>query len=135
MSSSASDTLLDPICDMVVDVADARRRDLVLEHDGREYAFCSPGCRASFAKEPERYVAKVDAWLAGRGASAAAHAHGMTAAPEIDAGMRAWYAACRCCLSDAFPAVAAALDEEREAGEKARAAGICETAESESSPR
>ncbi len=130
MSESATDTILDPICDMVVSVADARGRGLVLEHAGRDYAFCSPGCRTTFEKDPGRHVAKVYAWLRDRGATAVAHAHGLTAAPDIDAGMRAWYTACRCCLSDAFPTVAEALDRERDAQAKPAAeAGICETAE------
>ena len=34
---------------------------------------------------------------------------------EIDAGVRAWYASCRCCLSDAHPEAVAVLDAERDA--------------------
>jgi YHS domain-containing protein len=34
---------------------------------------------------------------------------------EIDAGVRAWYASCRCCLSDAHPEAVAILDAERDA--------------------
>ena len=34
---------------------------------------------------------------------------------EIDAGVRAWYASCRCCLSDAHPDAVAILDAERDA--------------------
>ena len=33
--------------------------------------------------------------------------------PTIDEGMRRWYAACSCCLSDAYPTVKQALDEEK----------------------
>jgi YHS domain-containing protein len=61
------------------------------------------------------------------------HEHAATAsrgAPEIDAGMRRWYASCRCCLSDAHPEVVAVLDAERDAAQVPHAAaGICEVAE------
>ena len=30
----------------------------------REYAFCGPGCLERFAKDPKRYIAKVERWLA-----------------------------------------------------------------------
>jgi Cu+-exporting ATPase len=30
---------------------------LSLEHGGRRYYFCGPGCRDTFAAEPERYAA------------------------------------------------------------------------------
>lgn len=49
---------------MIVAVADARDHGLTLEMDDREYAFCSQGCLATFAKTPQRFRAKVDAWVA-----------------------------------------------------------------------
>lgn len=56
----------------------------------------------------------------------------METAP-LDAGMRAWYVSCRCCLSDAHPEVAAALDQERAVnGEGVPTAGICEVADAAS---
>jgi uncharacterized protein len=48
----------DPVCGMTVDP-----RAESIEHRGRRYFFCGPGCRAKFEAEPERY--------APRGASAA----------------------------------------------------------------
>lgn len=127
-----AEKILDPICGMTVDIANARERGLIVERGGRAFAFCSPGCVASFVKDPEPNVAKVDAWLAERGTTALGHAHGLVAAPEIDEGIRAWYSACRCCLKDAFPAVVTALDEERKAKAAAPSdAGICEVAESQ----
>ena len=42
---------------------------------------------------------------------------------EIDAGVRAWYASCRCCLSDAHPEAVAILDAERDASGARRAEG------------
>src|SRR6267142_1296856 len=43
--------ILDPICDMVVDLVEARDQSLTVEYAGREYAFCSPGCKTKFAKD------------------------------------------------------------------------------------
>ena len=123
--------LLDPVCDMIVDVADARENGLTLERPEREYAFCSAACLAKFAKAPASYAAKVDAWVA-RPAAAEHHpepAHA-DALPVIDQGMREWYKACRCCMHDAHPKVVEILDAERAANaEPVPAAGICETAE------
>ena len=106
--------LLDPICDMVVDIAEARDQGLTLEMSDREYAFCSHACLVKFAKEPQRYIPKVDAWLkAGDGgAHHAQHAHG-DELPPIDNGLREWYKACRCCLSEAYPKVVEVLDAEK----------------------
>lgn len=63
-SASSGPKLLDPVCDMIVSIADARENGLTLEMPEREYAFCSPGCLATFAKAPARFRAKVDAWVA-----------------------------------------------------------------------
>ena len=99
---------------MIVELAYAREHGLTIEYPEREYGFCSAGCLETFAKN----VAKVDGWFADK---ADAHASGPDAhtrssegaVPEIDAGMRAWYASCRCCLSDAHPSIVEALDKER----------------------
>ncbi len=48
---------------MIVDLADARERGLTIERPEREYGFCSHGCLVKFAKSPESYIAKVEAWL------------------------------------------------------------------------
>jgi YHS domain-containing protein len=113
--------LLDPICDMIVDVAQARDAGLTLEMSEREYAFCSQSCLVKFTKSPERYIPKVEAWVAAQKVAAQvdthaahpqSHAHS-DALPTIDAGMRAWYSSCRCCLSDAYPKVVEALDAEK----------------------
>jgi YHS domain-containing protein len=108
--------LLDPICDMVVDVADARDQGLTLERPEREYAFCSQGCLVKFAKSPGQYVANVEAWLAA-GATNDDHPKHMHAEdlPVIDQGMREWYKACRCCLSESYPKVVEVLDAEKAA--------------------
>jgi YHS domain-containing protein len=127
--------ILDPICEMIVDLAEAREQGLTIAYPEREYGFCSAGCLAKFAKNPSAYTAKVEQWLAGTEAAHAAapdmHPHPtMGTVPVIDAGMRAWYSSCRCCLSDAHPSVVEALDKERAQMQEApAAAGICETAE------
>ena len=46
----------DPVCGMTVDVEQARAKGLVLEHDGREYAFCGKGCMLEFRDDPEQYL-------------------------------------------------------------------------------
>lgn len=63
-SSGAGPKMLDPVCDMIVDISDARENGLTLEMDDREYAFCSSGCLKTFSKSPTRFKAKVDAWVA-----------------------------------------------------------------------
>jgi len=55
--------LLDPVCDMVVAVDEARENGLTLEMPEREYAFFSQGCMTTFAKAPQRFRSKVDAWV------------------------------------------------------------------------
>ena len=106
--------LLDPICDMIVDVAEQRDLGLTLEMEDREYAFCSQSCLVKFSKSPQQYVPKVTAWLAMGGAEHTHHAarHHGDELPAIDEGMREWYKACRCCLSEAYPKVVEALDAE-----------------------
>lgn len=59
-----SGKIIDPICDMIVDLGEARDAGLTLEYGDREYGFCGAGCQATFAKDPKRYIPKVDAWLA-----------------------------------------------------------------------
>lgn len=56
--------LIDPICDMTVDLAEARDQGLTMELGAREFAFCGHGCLVTFAKSPNAYIPKVDAWLA-----------------------------------------------------------------------
>src|SRR5712691_7442585 len=136
----ATGKILDPVCDMIVAIDEARDAGLTLEYGKREYGFCSAGCQQKFAKNPNSYVPKVEAWLAKGGeahgdshdSGGTEHAHAASGeTPVIDAGIRAWYASCRCCLSDAHPQIVEALDRERAATAQTPAdAGICETAES-----
>ena len=43
----------DPVCGMTVDATPASHP---LEHDGRTYYFCMPGCRRKFAADPAAYT-------------------------------------------------------------------------------
>ena len=126
--------MLDPICDMIVDLAEARDQGLTMELGDREFAFCGHGCLVKFAKSPQAYIPKVDAWLAQQqhGDHHATPHPQLMEMPAIDAGMREWYASCRCCLSDAYPKVVEQLDAEKAAASQPPSGtGICEAAESD----
>ena len=45
----------DPVCGMQVNEASAAAK---VEHGGKTYYFCSPACKATFEKHPEKYAAK-----------------------------------------------------------------------------
>ena len=59
-------TILDPVCDMIVDVEEQRGHALTSEHAGKTYAFCSSGCKRTFENDPSQYAAKVATWEASR---------------------------------------------------------------------
>ncbi|MDN4644399.1 XdhC family protein [Arthrobacter sp. PsM3] len=50
---AAAATATDPVCGMTVAASESTLR---LEHNGATVYFCSPGCRAAFRKDPERYA-------------------------------------------------------------------------------
>jgi len=56
MMSQANEPLIDPVCGMTVDLADARADGRVAEHEGRTYAFCSRGCLEEFRESPDSYA-------------------------------------------------------------------------------
>lgn len=127
MQAERPATLIDPVCGMTVDVAAAEAAGLLLEHEGRTWAFCRAGCRRAFVDEPGEYVSRAEA--------ATAIQEGTRALPVIDEGMRRWYESCSCCLSDAYPEVKAQLDAERAAAAQPPVdPGICEVAEAEPLP-
>ena len=45
-------TAVDPVCGMTVAIDSPHRAN----HNGREYAFCSAGCRTKFSAAPDRYL-------------------------------------------------------------------------------
>ena len=53
-SAEAAGPETDPVCGMKVDPETARHS---FEHDGKTHYFCSAGCRAKFAGDPEHYLA------------------------------------------------------------------------------
>jgi len=127
--------LIDPVCGMTVDIAAAEAGGLLLEYEGRTYAFCRSGCRRAFVEEPATYVAQAEAAQAAAATTGDHDAgdHGaadLHALPVIDEGMRRWYESCACCLSDAYPEIKAQLDAERAAAALSPVdPGICEVAE------
>ncbi len=52
-AATAAAAVLDPVCGMTVDPATAAGR---LTHAGTEYHFCSRGCLAKFAADPDAYL-------------------------------------------------------------------------------
>jgi len=44
---------IDPVCGMEVDPKTAAAS---YEYEGKMYYFCAPGCKASFEKDPEKYL-------------------------------------------------------------------------------
>lgn len=50
VETTAPATATDPVCGMTVEIEGARH---TAEHDGREFVFCGPGCRAAFVADPE----------------------------------------------------------------------------------
>src|SRR5437763_2535441 len=49
---------IDPVCDMLVDIASAR---FVSEHEGQTYYFCCPACTQKSEADPARYLTPVTA--------------------------------------------------------------------------
>jgi Cu+-exporting ATPase len=47
-------TAIDPVCGMEVEESTAEYKTT---YEGKEYYFCSPGCKRSFIKEPAKYLA------------------------------------------------------------------------------
>ncbi|GBD10389.1 Copper-transporting P-type ATPase [bacterium HR23] len=44
---------VDPVCGMQVD---PKKAAATYDYQGKTYYFCSPGCRVSFQKDPEKYL-------------------------------------------------------------------------------
>jgi Cu+-exporting ATPase len=131
MQAERPTQLIDPVCGMTVDVVRAEEGGLLLEHEGRTYAFCRAGCRRTFVESPAAYVAKAEAAVIAPAGAAVA----TTGLPVIDEGMRRWYESCACCLSDAYPEIKAQLDAERAvAAQPPVDPGICEVAEAAAPP-
>ena len=53
LAGQEENTVIDPVCGMEVDAAGGEHW---LDHDGQTVHFCSAGCQAKFAAEPEKYL-------------------------------------------------------------------------------
>ncbi len=49
----APEQAVDPVCEMMVDVATAR---WTFDHEGSTYFFCAPGCRKAFSNDPAAFL-------------------------------------------------------------------------------
>jgi len=47
----------DPVCGMAVDRKNPPAR---AQHGGKEYLFCSAGCKEAFEKDPGKYLRETD---------------------------------------------------------------------------
>ena len=52
-----AETVRDVVCGMDIDPATAAGKT---EYKGQTYYFCSPGCKRSFEKDPEKYLSTDD---------------------------------------------------------------------------
>lgn len=121
MSDNHPERVVDPVCGMSVDVERAEAQGLTADYEGRRFAFCRAGCQRAFLEDPATYAAAASsAQVAAVPSTGTASARAL---PVIDEGMRLWYDACSCCLSEAFPEVKSALDAERAASVSAAEAG------------
>jgi YHS domain-containing protein len=50
----AAKTHIDPVCHMTVEESPTA---ITTEYKGVTYYFCAPGCKRSFEKDPEKYLA------------------------------------------------------------------------------
>ena len=88
MQAERPEKLIDPVCGMTVDVARAEASGLLLEHEGRTFAFCRAGCKRAFVEEAGEYLAKAEA-----AEKAAADGAGASKGlPVIDEGRNISYA-------------------------------------------
>jgi Cu+-exporting ATPase len=53
-----ANTVHDPVCGMDIDPETAAGSS---EYKGQTYYFCSPGCKKSFDKDPEKYIGQSSA--------------------------------------------------------------------------
>jgi YHS domain-containing protein/TusA-related sulfurtransferase len=53
--TQSADTAKDPVCGMSVKIAGAK---YTFDYKGTTYYFCSQGCKDSFSKNPDQYLAK-----------------------------------------------------------------------------
>ncbi len=54
-SGQESNTALDPVCGMMVEIATARHHSVL---DGQDFYFCCPACKRLFERNPQEYLVK-----------------------------------------------------------------------------
>ena len=52
---SETETAIDPVCGMIVEVATARHRST---YEGRDFYFCCPACKRQFESDPQAYLVR-----------------------------------------------------------------------------
>jgi xanthine dehydrogenase accessory factor len=53
VAPAAMETAVDPVCNMLVEIATARHHT---SYDGREFYFCCPACKRLFERNPQEYL-------------------------------------------------------------------------------
>jgi xanthine dehydrogenase accessory factor len=53
--ASAVETAIDPVCGMIVEIANARHHST---HEGRDFYFCCPACKRLFERNPQEYLVR-----------------------------------------------------------------------------
>jgi YHS domain-containing protein len=85
-SQMPQDSALDPVCGMMVKKATAK---YTYDYKGTTYYFCSEGCKTSFVKEPEKYLAakaETEPGMKGRGMGMMGQGMGMMQHGRAEAG-------------------------------------------------
>jgi YHS domain-containing protein len=93
-SQLPQDSALDPVCGMMVKKATAK---YTYDYKGTTYYFCSEGCKTSFAKEPEKYLAPAAGAKPGMKGQGMGMMHGQMAG---QGGMQGMAGNCACMLPD-----------------------------------
>ncbi len=88
------DSAIDPVCGMTVKKATAK---YTYDYKGTTYYFCNEGCKTSFSKEPEKYLAKAAETKPG---GMMGGGMGMMHAQAGQAGMPGMGGSCACMLPD-----------------------------------
>jgi YHS domain-containing protein len=81
LQTQAPDTAKDPVCGMSVKIATAK---YISDYKGAKYYFCSAGCKTSFDKEPDKYLANPGSGKMGGGMGGGMMMHGQLAAQTPD---------------------------------------------------
>jgi YHS domain-containing protein len=81
LQTQAPETAKDPVCGMSVKIASAK---YISEYKGAKYYFCSQGCKTSFDKEPEKYLANPGSGKMGGGMGGGMMMHNQAAAQTPD---------------------------------------------------